>query len=306
MKFPQLNESPVVFVADGHHYYLAGRELYGITSTLIPCAYPDTYKTPDGFTEEEWRATLDAAAEKGTQMHQLIELYDDMGAESDSPELRSYIAIKDANKLTALRSEYIVSDGEHFATAIDKVMLNADGEIILVDLKRTATLHMEEVTLQLSIGKWLFEMQNPHLRVAAIYVCWLRGEESRFRRLDPWSDEQLNALVDAFNRGGRYTVEVRATDLQRDFAEAEKEIARLEMAAKAAAERQKELKEGLYELMVANHVKSLDGQFIRLTVVPPSEKVSFDAKRMKEEMPDIYEKYACKTTRNGFLKLTLK
>ena len=82
-------------------------------------------------------------------MHETIELYDELGIESDLKELANYKNVLKENNLKVLASEYIVSDNEHYATAIDKVMQDADGNIILIDLKRTSVLHTENVSLQL-------------------------------------------------------------------------------------------------------------------------------------------------------------
>ena len=137
----KLNTSKVRFVSETHQYFLGDKELFGITNTLIKRAYPDTYKdVPQHILEQ--------AARNGSLMHETIELYDELGIESDLKELANYKKILKENNLKVLASEYIVSDNEHYATAIDKVMQDADGNIILIDLKRTSVLHTENVSLQ--------------------------------------------------------------------------------------------------------------------------------------------------------------
>ena len=143
MENPVLNESAVTFKSDTHQYFLEGKELKGITSTLIRRAYPNTYAKPDNYTEEQWQEILANAAAKGSNMHETIELHDELGIESDMPELNSYIRIKEENNLTVLATEYIVSDEKDYATAIDKVMMREDGGIILVDFKRSAVIQVD-------------------------------------------------------------------------------------------------------------------------------------------------------------------
>ena len=64
----KLVTSEVVFFEDSHQYFLGEKELQGVTSTLIPKAYPGTYM---GIDQE----TLENAAARGTLMHKVIEGY---------------------------------------------------------------------------------------------------------------------------------------------------------------------------------------------------------------------------------------
>ena len=305
MEIPVLKKSPVTFRSEDHTYWLGDKELKGITSTLIKRAYPDTYKRPVNYTEEQWQDILANAAAKGSNMHETIELYDELGAMSDLPELQSYICIKAENKLTVLATEYIVSDEKDYATAVDKVMMRPDGGIILVDFKRTYNLHIENVTCQQSICKRFFEKQNPHLKVSGIYVLWLRDEKARFEELTPWADEALDLLFEADKIDKPFDIQATYGNLPATFAKVEDEVARIETEVKQMQERSKLLKEGLYKLMEDAGVKSWSGSRVKLTRVLPTEKVTLDTKKLKEEMPEVFEKYCKKSTSAGSLRITL-
>ena len=305
MKIPELKVSPVTFNSDTHQYFLGDKELYGITSTLIKKAYPDTYRKPDRYTDEEWQEILANAAAKGSNMHETIELHDELGVMSDLPELHSYIRIKQENHLTVLATEYIVSDEKNYATAIDKVMMLPDGGIILVDFKRTYDLHIDNVTLQQSICKRWFEKLNPDLKVAGIYVMWLRDDKSKFISLTPWADEVLDSLIESDIKGTAFDIVKTYGDLPSVFAKVEEEVARLEVAVKAAKSRQEELRKGLYDLMEQNNVKSFTGSRVKLTRVLPTESKTFDSKAFKEDHPDLYEQYCKKAQKAGSLRITL-
>ena len=306
MENPVLNESAVTFKSDTHQYFLEGKELKGITSTLIRRAYPNTYAKPDNYTEEQWQEILANAAAKGSNMHETIELHDELGIESDMPELNSYIRIKEENNLTVLATEYIVSDEKDYATAIDKVMMREDGGIILVDFKRTSVLHIENVTLQLSICKRWFEHLNPTLKVAGIYVMWLRDEKSRFEELTPWGDELLDELIKCDQEDKDFAPILQSYgEFPVRFAEVEAEVARLEIVVKTLTERQKELRNGLYDLMKKNHIKTFTGSRIKLTRVLPVKSKTFDSKTFKEENPDLYEKYMKESEKAGTLRVTV-
>ena len=89
MEIPVLNQSPVTFRSEDHTYWLGEKELKGVTSTLIKRAFPNTYAKPDRYTEEEWQEVLANAAAKGSNIHETIELHDELGIVSDLPELQS-------------------------------------------------------------------------------------------------------------------------------------------------------------------------------------------------------------------------
>lgn len=305
MEIPVLKQSPVRFDSATHKYWLGDKELQGITSTLVRRAYPDTYKKPDNYTDEQWQEILANAAAKGSNMHETIELYDELGVTSELPELKSYIRIKEENNLTVLATEYVVSDESDYATAIDKVMMTQDGGIILVDFKRTSTCHIDNVTCQLSICKNFFERQNPDLKVAGIYVMWLRDDKSRFERLQPWADESLALLWACDKENKPFDLTTTYGDLPVKFAEVEAEVAQIETEVKRMQERQKELKQGLYDLMEAHNIKSWTGSKVKLTRVLPTKKMTFDSKAFKEAHSDLFKEFSKESVSAGSLRITV-
>lgn len=294
----ELRDSGVVFDPERHQYWLGDRQLQGITSTLVARAFPHTY---DGVDEE----TLRRAAERGTAIHKAIEAYEEVDLFSSIPEFKSYVDITDAAKLTHIASEYLVTDGQRYASAIDHVFTGEDGGIVLADIKTTYDKHYDKVACQLSIYRRFFEAQNPGLKVSKIALIWLRGDKSEYRELSPWADEVLDALFKADSEDAVFDIATTYGDLPARFAEVEDEVARLEVALKAAQERQKELKQGLYDLMEAKNVKSFTGRRVKLTRVLPSEATTFDSKALKADHPDIYAQYAKKSKRAGSLKITV-
>lgn len=294
----ELKPSGVRFVSDTHQYFLGDVELQGITSTLVNRAFPNDYKD---IPED----VLRRAAERGSNVHETIELYEDLGAMSDLPELRSYCTIMDENKLEHIASEYIVTDRVRYASAIDHVFVDKDGGIVIADVKTTYEKHYEKVALQLSIYKRFFELQNPGLKVAKCALIWLRGEAYEYRELMPWADEVLDMLFDADKNDKVFDIQAIYGDLPAQFASVEEEVARLEIAVKAAQERQKELKQGLYDLMESHNLKSFTGSRVKLTRVLPTESTTFDSKAFKADHKDLYEQYTKKTTKAGSLRITL-
>lgn len=302
----ELKKSPVEFHSEDHTYRLGDKELKGITSTLVHRAYPNTYARPAMYTEEEWQNVLAEAAAKGSNMHETIELFDELGVVGNLPELQSYIRIKEQEQLTVLATEYVVSDEKHYATAIDKVMQKPDGGIILVDFKRTSVKHYENVALQLSICKRFFEMQNPELKVSECYLMWLRDDKSEFTPLSVWSEEALDSLIEADLKNEDFDIEKVYGSLPVEFAKVEDEIVILEAQVKAMQARQAELKDGLYSLMEKYNIKSWTGSKVKITRKLPSVQQKFDSAKLKEDDPKLYEKYVKQSKIKGGILITVQ
>lgn len=306
MKLPVLNQSPVVFDEATHTYTLDGKYLKGVTGTLVRRAYPDTYKTPEGMSEEAWQERLRAAAKAGTDVHKVLQDFDEKGLESDIPELRNYKKAVFENGLIHLASEYLVSDNECYASMIDKVYCTEEGRIILVDYKHTSKILWDEVTCQLSIYKRFFEMQNPHLKVSAIAVLWLRDEEAVFKVLTPMADEVLDELIAADVKDEKFDIQQHFGELPVRFAEVEDRIAALDKELKEKKEQYDKLKAGLLDLMEKHAVKTFTGDKVILTRVEPTTRESFNSKKFQSEHPDLYEQYKTTSDVKSSIRITVR
>lgn len=298
IKKEDLVESGVIFKEDTHQYFLDGVELQGITQSLIHRAFPDTYAN---IPEE----VLMRAAEKGSNIHETIQFCEENGFPGQTPEWLSYAQMKADNHLHYVTHEYIVTDRVKFASAIDLVMVDDEGKIILCDIKTTSVRHYDNVILQLSIYKRYFEAQNPGLKVDRIALIWVRDDDYEYRELTPWADEALDYLFECDKLDVPFELAKIYGDLPVKFAEVEDDVAFLQMQADIANSKLDELKKGLYELMEKNNVKSWTGSKVRLTRILPTTSESFDSKRFKEEQPELYKKYTKTSKKNGSLRMTI-
>ena len=71
----KLIKSQVVFNPNEHTYMLGDKELSGITSVISRQLFPDKYRDVPEYM-------LRKAAERGTMIHSICELVDDMGDNS--------------------------------------------------------------------------------------------------------------------------------------------------------------------------------------------------------------------------------
>ena len=302
----ELVQSQVIFDKAAHTYTLNGKELKGITSTLVRRAYPHTYDKPDHLTEEEWQTVLSRAAERGTAVHETLEAYEKTGEANDIPELKNWIAFKEEHGLTAVASEYLVSDNEFYATAIDHVLEDIVGCAVLVDIKTTNKLHVLEVTLQLNICKRLFEQQNPDIDVLDMYAVWLRGDACKFVRVGYIADEVLDALLEADMQDRPFDSMVLFGDLPVYFGRVEDEVAELQRQMKAAKERYDTLQYGLLKLMSENGVKTFTGSKVKLTRKLATTRRKFDEKRFASDHPDLYSQYITEAPVKESILITVK
>ena len=298
----KLVKSKVRFDEEHHRYFLGEKELSGITGTLIKKAFPDTYK---GIPN----AVLAKAAERGSVVHQNLELFDTI-CNSDVnimpsvlPEVKDYNEMLISYGLHHVDSEYLVTDNENFASAIDKVLEDNEGNIYLADIKTTATLHYDNVSLQLSIyAKW-FEEQNPDLKVKEIVCMWFKNGQSKFQPLPRVADYQIDDLINAYladDAEYQYKVEV-----PEQFSALEQEYRLITARVDALKIKQDDLKEQMMKMMEANKQKSVKTQFASYSYVAATTKKTFDTKLFKDTEPDHYEHYLKETTTKPSIRIKL-
>lgn len=157
-----LVKSDVMFNEIDHTYSYLGKSLSGVTGMLGRTLFVNKYK---GIS----KAVLANAASYGHNIHEQIELVDSLGVESQNPAVKAYVEMKSQLGLTTLANEYLVSDEEYIASSIDLVF----DDVSIADIKTTSHLDMEYVSWQLSIYAYLFEKQNPTLRVPRLFAVWL-------------------------------------------------------------------------------------------------------------------------------------
>jgi hypothetical protein len=299
-----LADSGVRFDAEQHRYWLGDKELKGITSTFVKRINPDEYKDVD-------ENLLKERAAYGHSVHDMIEFCLDNEVESDAVEWGLYRELVTGKGIACIAQEYIVTDGERYASPIDLVYEREDGTVLLADVKTNYAPPLEKATVQLSWYKRQFERMNPGLKVSGLAVIWLRDDAKRgplngWYDVKPWSDEMLDALIQCDIDDKPWAPIAAAWgDFPVLFAQVEEEVARIEIALKAAKERQEELRKGLYDKMSEYDIKSFTGERVKLTRVLPTTSKSFDSTRFKKEHPDLYKEYVKETEKSGSLRVTL-
>lgn len=297
-----LNAPQVTFIEESHQYFLGKKELKGVTGTLIKKAFPDTYKNIPDYV-------LMKAAERGGLIHNTFETFcsifdaDINKYPNPTEELQAFSDMLVSYGLHYIASEYLVTDGENFASAIDGIFADNEGNIYLVDYKTTATLHYDNVSLQLSIyAKW-FEEQNPDLKVKEIVCMWFKNGQSKFQPLPRVSDEQIDELIYAYltnDADYQYKVEV-----PEQFSALEQEYRLITARIDAMKIVQDGLKEKIMKMMEANKQKSIKTNIGTYSYVAATTKKTFDTKLFKDTEPDHYEFYLKDTTTKPSIRIKL-
>lgn len=310
----KLNESPVIFDSGKHTYTLNGVRLSGVTA-IVKWMFPETYKDIP-------QSVLEKAAAHGTQVHTKCELYDSLGIGDDMPEVQDYIRLKEEQGLTTLVSEYLVDDGAHISSSIDKVFeVDESGCYPLGDLKTTSKVHRDNVTLQLSIYAYLFELNNPGLKAGRLMCIWLPKKQygdAAIIDLQRIPSDACKEIITGylakedptpyrekwFGAGECTEVVPIEEELPANLKDAEEEIIKIEMALKELEDKKGALKNGLYDLMVKHNVKKWQSERLQLVRKLDGTRETLDSAKVKKNYPEIYQE--CKKVSAVKGSLTIK
>lgn len=287
-----LNGCPVCFDAEAHTYTLGGRELSGITGLLREKLFPTTY---DGVDAQ----VLANAAAYGSAVHRMCERYDTVGEYPDNEDLHAYVGIKVEEYLTHQASEYLVSDLEHYASCIDKVYYVDENTVDIADIKTTYSFDKEYVSWQLSIYAYLFERQNPTIKVRNLYGLHLRrgvGKMIEVVRKDDLVVEGLlysDVKIDPYAMPGKY----------RDM---EAVIVRAAHLAKHYTDLVNDLKAQMLADMERVNASRWESDRVQIVRREGSRTKKFDAKKFEAEHADMYAEYVTESVTKSSITIKIK
>lgn len=302
----------VQFFEFGHKYFTKeGKELIGVTTLMSKHGLSADYK---GASD----AALAHAAELGTQAHQAIEDYIDGKAVEEIPLITSFRKLN----LNSVCCEYLVSDNETVASKIDIVIELADGVVGLVDMKRTSSVHRDALAWQLGIYKYLFERQNPGLKVGG---CWClpikKGNKDdiladtckKLVEITPVTETDVIALL-ASEKGGvlfkKYEgntgiADVLGEESRQLLVATVTNIAQYESYLKAEKEKLDTFKRALYDYMTENGVDEIMTEEVKIKLKASYERASVDTAKLKKLYPAITEEVTKTITVEGGVTITL-
>ena len=285
--------SDVLFVEESHKYYKGFTELQGVTTILKEVLFYDKYY---GIDEE----VLRKAAERGTAIHEIVQSYlmHTKYTESDNEEIRaealralfSWKAFDCGAEITnvfkPIAVEYLVSNNIDIASKIDVVMQSGK-EYILADIKTTTSLDEDYLSWQLSIYKYLFELQTGY-KVSHLLALWYdRANDSwTAKEVKDKGTEEILKLIEDWHNGIRRE---KIVELPAPLLEVGKAYQDIELEIKRIEEKRNEFRSRLMEMMKEYGVKSVKLDGFLATYKEPTERKSFDVKAMLKEHPELKE-----------------
>lgn len=290
----KLAKCAVEFKQEEHEYWLNGKQLQGVTGVLERRLFPDKYK----FVSKEM---MERAAERGSFIHEQIELADSLGVNPDVQEVKNYLKLKEEHGLKTVENEYLVTDGENYASSVDIVMTDGTPAVFLVDAKTTSKFDKESVSWQLSIYAYFFELMNPNIPVKGLYGLWLRGDIARLIAVERKPVELVKELLHADINDMPFTW---ASEIPDYVSIEEESIIALSQRKAEIDEELEKIKADLMQRMAADGKKSIDTGKVLITLKAASTQKRFDSKQLMADNEDLYNKYLKET--NVKESLTLK
>lgn len=304
----ELKDSGVLFDKERHEYWLGNRLLSGITGMLQRQLFPDEF---DGIPD----TVIKEAARYGTEVHESIELFDSSWINDGTQEVLDYISLCQENGLVHERSEYTVTDGENWASNIDKVYRSSDNTFSLGDIKTYGTMtseKLEKARWQLSIYAYFFELQNKDAKVDRLFILHIRnkakadGAFDHIKNIVPVEripSDICKELLDADMRGEQF---VNPYSIPEKYREQEGYIRQLIQTKDDVEEKLKILKSEILEDMENMGVKTWDTGTMRLTRKLPTTRLSFNANKFKADHPELdYSPYERTSNVSGSLLIAV-
>ena len=89
---------------------------------------------------------------------------------------------------------------------------------------------------------------------------------------------------------------------------AAEELTKIVIAKKELKKREDELRAALLEEMTEHDILSIEHDVygVKVTKVESTDQESLDSKALKKDKPDIYDQYVKITTKQAYLKITVK
>jgi len=258
--------------------------------------FPEKYD----FVPQE---VLQRAADRGSIIHEACDHYDKTG-EVKRIEVRWYENVLKENNIKVLSSEYIVTDFEHFASPIDKVV-EINNEVHLLDVKTTSALDYEYLSWQLSVYKYLFGLVNPEIKIGGLGAIWIR-DGATYHEVQEKPAEAIKSLLEAEKNGQRY---VKNIELQRCDKEALAYLSALTAIIQQISDLEKQKKEydeRIAQLFEKTGVDHWETDYFVISKGRDYMRKSFDSKALEADNPQLYQKYVKEVPVKGAIKTKLK
>lgn len=187
------------FLINGHIVeFIPATHQYLVDGILTPCVSNIlAYKFNDYGTVS--KEILQRASEKGTELHEAIERYEQVGTPSELREFKNYLFLKKHHGFTNIANEVPVlyeKDGTVlFVGTLDQI-IELDGKCGINDFKRVSSPNKQKIAYQLNFYKLAYE-QTYNKKVDFVSYTHLRETVRKFSML-PINEEVTLKLLNEF------------------------------------------------------------------------------------------------------------
>lgn len=283
------------FKEDTHQYFLDGKELISVTTLLKKYDLAPSY---NGVDEEK----LKRKAQRGSLIHEEIsKLIKEGGVDSFMKEVIAFDNYFIADDYKGMKSEFMVHN-DVCAGCVD-LFFTKGGKKIIADIKTTSVIHKDAVAWQLSIYNFLNEEKADKAQ------CFHFDPNGDLHVVDiPFKPvEEVARLLQCERDGLEFKQELGIPSSQMDLMEeAQSMIEQADAMKKKGEEMMAQIRDGFIDAMEKNGIKKFENDFIAITYVAPTTRTTIDSKKLKEELPDVAEKYSKTSQTKASLRITLK
>ena len=260
---------------------------------------------------------LEQKANYGKLIHEEIENFVNNGEDGWTPELDSFKQLCEKENIKPIHCEKKVAYGS-VAGTLD-LLCDINGKRYVIDIKTTSTLHRNTVAWQTSLYAYLdakSQIENKEnsnsmydffMDIGAIHFD---NGEAKLVLLEKIPLENIVKLLQCEEDGVFYhdTYSLLPVGDEELIIECEKQIVELQKQIKFMQTQTVFIRDQLMyavERSGVNHHELGGGQLL-ITYVPKGEKKTLDIEKLKEEQPEIYEKYLKTTKVKEQLRIKLR
>ena len=297
-------DTVLTYIDETHKYYLGDKELISVTTLLSKHGLSTDYSNVDPNI-------LEKKAQLGKNGHKEFEMYFKGEKSYDGLSLETQSGINILNNRFMLISTEQKVHNDWLAGTFDIYALDLHTkEFCLIDIKFTYNLNQKSVSWQLSLYKRLFGKQ-----VDKLYVLWLNPATQIFELIEVQqvSDSNIDFLFECEQKGQIYKEDI-VSKFDNYIAESNyftEQIKLLEETLKQAKEKKAKVDEFLISGMKEYDMKTIENDFIKITLVEPKNRVSYNYPKLLENLgievsPDDLSKVEKVSVVKPYLKYTLK
>lgn len=190
-----INGRELEYIDDGHIYLVDGIIVPSITQ-MLKKKFGNKYNNVS-------RAVLKTACEKGTMVHEAIEMYCKTGEEIELKELRNFKFLQRKYEFEVEDNEVPViledRDGKVIGAGRLDLVLKMDGKIGGADIKRTSGLDKEYLAYQLNLYRIAYR-QSYGIEWEFLKAIHLRDDVRKFVNI-PINEEKIWEYIEEWKDG---------------------------------------------------------------------------------------------------------